>query len=42
MQAAAPLVMAFVVERFSDLAALGLAAAFAMTALICFALIKRP
>jgi len=42
MQAAAPLVMAFVVERFSDLAALGLAAAFATTALICFALIKRP
>jgi hypothetical protein len=42
MQAAAPLVMAFVVERFSDLAALGLAAAFAATALVCFALIKRP
>jgi predicted MFS family arabinose efflux permease len=42
MQAAAPLVMAFVVERFSDPWALALAAAFAMTAFICFALIRRP
>jgi hypothetical protein len=42
MQAAAPLVMAFVVERLSDPAALGLAAAFAVTALACFVLIRRP
>ena len=42
MQAAAPLVMAFVVERTSDAGALALAAAFAGTALICFILIKRP
>jgi hypothetical protein len=42
MQAAAPLVMAFVVERFSDPLALALAAAFASAALICFAVIRRP
>ncbi|MEI7805635.1 MAG: MFS transporter [Hyphomicrobiales bacterium] len=42
MQAAAPLVMAFVVERVSDPAALALAAAFALIALVCFAGIKRP
>jgi MFS family permease len=42
MQAAAPLVMAFVVDRVSDPAALALAAAFAMIALFCFVLIKRP
>ncbi|MBI2713414.1 MAG: MFS transporter [Rhizobiales bacterium] len=42
MQAAAPLVMAFVLERMSDPAALALAAAFAATALVCFVLIKRP
>jgi MFS family permease len=42
MQAAAPLVMAFVVERFSDLMALALAAAFASIALICFVSIRRP
>jgi hypothetical protein len=42
MQAAAPLMMAFVVERLSDPAALGLAAAFAVTALACFVLIRRP
>jgi hypothetical protein len=42
MQAAAPLVMAFVVDRASDPAALALAAGFAATALICFILIKRP
>ena len=36
MQAAAPLVMAFVVERASDPAALALAAGFAATALVCF------
>lgn len=42
MQAAAPLVMAFVVERFSDPGALALAAAFALAGLICFFLIRRP
>ncbi len=42
MQAAAPLVMAFVVERLSDGAALALAAAFAALALACFVVIKRP
>jgi hypothetical protein len=42
MQAAAPLVMAFVVQETSDRAALALAALFAATALICFLVIKRP
>jgi MFS family permease len=42
MQAAAPLVMAFVVERVSDPAALALAAMFALAALVCFFLIRRP
>jgi len=42
VQAAAPLVMAFVVDRASDPAALTLAAAFAATALGCFILIRRP
>jgi len=42
MQAAAPLVMAFVVERASDPAALALAAGFALIALICFLAIRRP
>ena len=42
VQAAAPLVMAFVVDRASDPAALALAAAFAAAALGCFVLIKRP
>jgi hypothetical protein len=42
MQAAAPLMMAFVVERFSDPLALALAAAFASLALICFVSIRRP
>ncbi len=41
-QAAAPLVMAFVVDRASDLAALTLASAFAAVALICFVMIYRP
>jgi predicted MFS family arabinose efflux permease len=41
VQAAAPLVMAFVVERTSDPAALALAAGFAATALVCFVLIRR-
>jgi hypothetical protein len=42
MQSAAPLVMAFVVERASDGAALALAAAFAALALVCFISIRRP
>jgi len=42
VQSAAPLVMAFVVERASDAAALALAAAFAALALVCFVLIRRP
>ena len=42
MQAAAPLVMAFVVERVSDGAALALAAGFAVVALACFVVIRRP
>src|SRR5665213_1462602 len=42
VQAAAPVVMAFVVDRASDPAALALAACFAAAALICFILIKRP
>jgi MFS family permease len=41
MQSAAPLVMAFVVERASDPAALALAAGFALIALICFIVIRR-
>lgn len=41
MQAAAPLVLAFVAERASDQAALGLAAGFAAVALACFAAIRR-
>ena len=42
MQAAAPLVMAFVVDRVSDIGALAMAAAFAAIALICFVAIRRP
>jgi MFS family permease len=42
MQAAAPVVMAFVVDRASDASALALAAGFAAVALACFVVIKRP
>ena len=42
MQAVAPLVMAFVVERVSDGAALALAAVFVAIGLGCFIAIKRP
>jgi MFS family permease len=42
MQAAAPLVMAFVVEKASDPMALALSAAFAAVALACFLAIRRP
>ncbi len=41
MQAAAPLVMAFVIERISDPAALALAAGFATLALLCASVIRR-
>ena len=42
MQSAAPLIMAFVIERASDAAALALAAAFAAVALTCFISLRRP
>lgn len=42
MQAVAPLVMAFIVERMSDGAALALAAAFVAVGLACFIVIRRP
>jgi hypothetical protein len=42
MQSAAPLIMAIVIERASDAAALSLAAAFAAIALICFVSLRRP
>jgi len=42
VQSAAPLVMAFVVDRTSDAMALALAALFAIGALACFFLIRRP
>ncbi|MBS0248989.1 MAG: MFS transporter [Proteobacteria bacterium] len=42
VQAAAPLVMALVVDRASDVAALALASAFVLVALVCFAMIRRP
>jgi MFS family permease len=42
MQSAAPLLLAYVVERASDRAALAVIAAFAFIALLCFALVRRP
>jgi hypothetical protein len=42
MQAVAPLVMAFVIERLSDGAALAFAAVFVAVALSCFIAIRRP
>ena len=42
MQSAAPLVLAFVAEHFSDAVALALACAFALVALGCFVAIRRP
>jgi MFS family permease len=42
VQAAAPFIMAFMIEHTSDLGALALAAGFASVALICFILIRRP
>ena len=42
IQAVAPLVLAIVSERYSDAAALAVTAAFALTALACLAVIRRP
>jgi MFS family permease len=42
MQSAAPLVLAVVVERVSDAAALGVTACFAATALVSFLLLRPP
>jgi hypothetical protein len=42
MQSAAPLVLAFVAERLSDASALAFVCAFALVALACFAVIRRP
>jgi hypothetical protein len=42
MQSAAPLVLAFVIERASDAAALALVASLAMVALLCLLAIRRP
>jgi MFS family permease len=42
IQAVAPLVLAFVAERQSDVAALAVTAAFAVVALVCLGLIRRP
>ncbi len=42
IQAAAPLVLAFIAERVSDPVALACAASFAVIALLCFAAIRRP
>src|SRR5262249_25595808 len=41
IQAVAPLVLATVAERASDVAALALTAAFAVVALVCLTLIRR-
>jgi MFS family permease len=42
LQAAAPLAIAFAIERYSDPIALAIIAAFAAAALVCFLLIRRP
>jgi MFS transporter len=42
VQAAAPVVLTFVADRASDAIGLGLVAAFALVALLCFVLIRRP
>jgi MFS family permease len=42
IQSVAPLVLAFIAERTSDAAALAVTAGFAVVALGCFALIRRP
>jgi MFS family permease len=42
VQSAAPLILAFVIERTSDPAALAVVAGFALIALICFVVLRRP
>jgi hypothetical protein len=42
VQALAPVVLTFVADRFSDAAGLALVAAFAVVALICFVMSRRP
>jgi hypothetical protein len=42
MQAIAPLVLAFIAERFSDAALLALVAAFGAVSLVCLAIMRRP
>jgi hypothetical protein len=42
VQSAAPLIVAFVAERLSDQAALGLAGIATLVALLCFTMIRRP
>jgi hypothetical protein len=42
MQAIAPLVLALVVERVSDAAALAVVAALALLAFCCFVAVRRP
>ncbi len=42
MQAVAPLILAFVIERGSDAAALAVAAGFTLIALCCLVALKRP
>jgi MFS family permease len=42
VQAAAPVVLTFVADRASDAIGLALVAAFAVVALLCFVLIRRP
>jgi hypothetical protein len=42
VQAMAPVVLTFVADRLSDAAGLALVAAFALVALLCFSLIRRP
>jgi hypothetical protein len=42
LQAAAPLVIAFVAERVSDWAALGIVAGMAAFSLVAFLLVRKP
>jgi len=42
VQSLAPVVLTYVADRLSDAVGLGLVAAFAVVALICFALIRKP
>ena len=42
MQAIAPLVLALVIERVSDAAALTVVAALALLAFCCFVAVRRP